>query len=56
VSAFGWLLFAACNMVCVALGWILRGWRYEVAEYRAEEEAERVADGRTQDDGDRELW
>jgi hypothetical protein len=56
VSAIGWIMFAACCAVSVALGWTVRGWRYEVAEYRAEVEAERVAFGPAQDDGDRELW
>ena len=40
MSALGWILFAACCLVCGIIGWLLRGWRYEVLEYRAEEHTE----------------
>lgn len=33
-----WILFTGCCLVCFAVGWTARGWRQEVAEFRAETE------------------
>jgi hypothetical protein len=37
VNALGWILFAGCCAVCFAIGWITRGWRQEIAEFREED-------------------
>ena len=52
MSTIGWILFAACCLVCGVIGWILRGWRYEVLEYRAEER--RVPAGAPINEGDQQ--
>jgi hypothetical protein len=36
VSVLSWLLFAACCAACFAIGWELRDWRQERADFRAE--------------------
>jgi hypothetical protein len=33
-----WILFAACCVICFAIGWAAGGWRREVAEFREEDE------------------
>jgi hypothetical protein len=37
MSALGWILFVACNIVSGAIGWLIRSAIAERAEFRAQE-------------------